>query len=464
MTSAHGGGIFCSAGPTDYRTQLTKRRDTFAADTRVSTARAAFKCVTMSSPDDTRELIAQMKTLVERLDAPKKRDVWERLPTITTFLSTVVLAGLGLLYTNSNERMESERLQQFRDSQMEAQRAQMRIEELKAITSLVPHLASNDPRTQEVARQMMEAVQRTSAVDGATLGRASLFPHLQSAAPAAGAAGGVSGGGGVRAGSAGGGGIVVGGAPLLSASAAPRHSLTALIDEFARVARLPSASNERRTEAVREIGRIAAAPTTPRAVRDRAADQVSQIATAADAPAEVREAAEDVLERLRSVDAGQIAGVVAAQPKTRMIDEVIIHHSATPAAAYRHPTSILSMVRFLINQRGWKDASFHYAVAPDGAIWIGVPLEKKAIHTPRRHETTVSVLLVMNGETELPTEAQRGALTALLRALFGHLGLSPKANFADGRGFHRDHVGGRSTCPGSKMTKELLLSWLGENP
>ena len=42
------------------------------------------------------------KELIEKLDAQKdkKKDFWDRFGAISTFLSTVVLAALGLYFTN----------------------------------------------------------------------------------------------------------------------------------------------------------------------------------------------------------------------------------------------------------------------------------------------------------------------------------------------------------------------------
>lgn len=367
----------------------------------------------MGNPDELSELTAQIRKLVETLDAPKKRDLWDRLPTLTSFLGTVVIAGVGLFFTRA-----------YHHAQIENQRAQSRIEELKAITALVPQLSSQDSATRETARQVLRAVQAS----GASRQRNS----------------------GTRRSPGGQTGRVVGGAR--------QASLTPLLDAAAQIALSPNAPVAERVEATREIGRIADAPEASPALRERAADVATQIAISPGAPPEVRRTAEQVIAGLKQVAPAEVAGIVRAEPKTRAIDEVILHSSDSPAAAYRGPQTIFGLARFQVEERGWSNVSWHYAVAPDGSIWLGVPLAQAAAHVRGRNQTSVSVMLVLDGDRELPTAAQRAALATLLRELFAHLDLKAEDNFSRNRGFHRDHSG--TNCPGGRLTKQLVLDWI----
>src|SRR5262249_56811612 len=94
-------------------------------------------------------LTEQLKKLVAKLDAPKRKDLWDILSALTPFLATVIVSGLGLYLTQSFQRLEAQRTHDFQaqeaaraalfsQSQIENQRAQIRVEELKAITALAP--------------------------------------------------------------------------------------------------------------------------------------------------------------------------------------------------------------------------------------------------------------------------------------------------------------------------------------
>lgn len=112
-----------------------------------------------------------------------------------------------------------------------------------------------------------------------------------------------------------------------------------------------------------------------------------------------------------------------------------------------------------MEQNGWADVPFHFAVAPDGAIWSGRPLQSIPASVQGHNVGTVAVDLILNGDTELPSPAQVASTRALLRALFERFGLTAEENFAPGRGFHRDYPGARKSCPGTLITKELVRGW-----
>jgi hypothetical protein len=70
-------------------------------------------------------------------------------------------------------------------------------------------------------------------------------------------------------------------------------------------------------------------------------------------------------------------------------------------------------------------------------------------------------MLLLDGDKELPTEAQRASLVLVLRSLFSRLKIDPVGNSPAGIGFHlhSDYDRFRG-CPGQLLKKELVLSWL----
>lgn len=391
----------------------------------------------MNEPEELRELTSQLKRLVDKLEIPKKRDFWDRIPVITSFLSSVLIAGLGVLLTAQIQRMESARQKQFQDAQIVTQRTQLRIEELKALTSLAPLLASTDSSQRSVGRQLLQAVAETSTYDPA------LVPFAGHTAPADGKASGA--------------------APepdqsrVDVARPAGTASLTTLIDRYARIALASNASVTERVEATREIGNIAVANTTPTSVRAQAIDAATKIATTPGVPTEVQRTAAEIVAGIKSVPPDRIATIIRDEPIDRAVDEVVLHHSATPSAMYRGASTIFSIAKFQTAEQRWSRVSWHYAIAPDGMIWLGMRLTERAIHVPRHNDSSVSVLLIMDGNQELPGEDQRRSLGLVLRAISARLGIPPETSLR----FHSDYDS-RRQCPGSKLDKASVLEWIGE--
>lgn len=91
------------------------------------------------------ELVRVQKEMLElqRSGGSKKKDMWDRFSTLSTFLSTVVIAALGLYFTHVyNER------QSTRDHQ--TQTYQTRILEMQTVEKFIPHL-TGDEETKKVA-------------------------------------------------------------------------------------------------------------------------------------------------------------------------------------------------------------------------------------------------------------------------------------------------------------------------
>jgi hypothetical protein len=174
------------------------------------------------------------------------------------------------------------------------------------------------------------------------------------------------------------------------------------------------------------------------------------------APQAARTIASDVLSRIRRLTIGDIPSAVAAEPLTRIIGEVIIHHTGQPGASdYKGYDTIYKIGTYQIHERGWKRLGWHYAVAPDGAVWLGMPLDERPANLVKRNTDTASILLILDGDRDLQTDAQLRSLGVLLQSLFVRLNLSPNVNFAAGHGFHRDYDT-KLTCPGSRITKEII--------
>jgi cytoskeletal protein RodZ len=89
---------------------------------------------------------ATLKDILEELKAQrsKKKDGWDRLSSISTFLSTVVLGGLGLWFTHTYNEHQSER-------ELSSGQEQVRVLEMQTVEKFIPHLITSDETEKEVA-------------------------------------------------------------------------------------------------------------------------------------------------------------------------------------------------------------------------------------------------------------------------------------------------------------------------
>jgi len=377
-------------------------------------------------PDDLSGLIAEIRKLVEKLDAPKNTDWSQKIAALTPFLSTVLLAGVSLWLTWSNQQGQIRLAQESARHDKAFHDAQIRIAELEAISKLIPTLSSKDPLERKRGEELLQAVQQSKAASASEVEETPRATNRK-------------------------------------ATTEVTDSHKSLGETYALIIANDNAAEASRLDAIAKITKAVSAPGTPVSERRRAEEVLAKVADSTTAPPAVRKAARFAIADIRHVDSSQIAGLVKDELVTRKIEEVILHHSGNPIniGAYKGYATILNIAKFQMEIQHWDRVGFHYALAPDGTIWIGVPLDGIAFHAGAKNPTTVGVMLIMDGESELPTPAQQTALVELLKALFAKLKINASDNFAQGHGFHRDYDA-RKSCPGKLMTKEIVLSWLNE--
>ncbi len=88
----------------------------------------------------------------------EKKDRWDRFSALSTFLSTVVIAVIGLYFTHSYNSIESQRKADL-DRQEAATRAyQTQILEMQTMEKFIPYLTSKDEETKKVAVLMISTL------------------------------------------------------------------------------------------------------------------------------------------------------------------------------------------------------------------------------------------------------------------------------------------------------------------
>src|SRR5687768_9029034 len=283
----------------------------------------------------------------EKLNAPPRRAIREKLPIIASIINALLLATLAIGLGYHFRRAEANRAAAFEQTQVQLETVETHIDELKA---LITPLLAMDTAMRRLETQVMEVVAEE---------RGYMLYEKSSVSP------------------------------------------------------------------------TTVAPSVTRFDRKRAA-------RASTIPPKIALAARKALQRITPVSYADAIAAIQRDTSSRVVDEIILHHTATPIASYNGGLSVMRLAEFQVYHNWWSQVSWHYAVAPDGSIWLGAPLGTPAIHTPDRQKTTVSVLLIMNGDRELPSDAQREAVGAVLRALLARYHIAPEANFTAGHGLHRE--------------------------
>jgi hypothetical protein len=220
-----------------------------------------------------------------------------------------------------------------------------------------------------------------------------------------------------------------------------------------------------RVAAYRRIESLAQNDRAPRSQRNDAAHAIIAIAENTQVPTEVRDAAIEAIRELKLMSPSEAVEDIRGQTVGRTVDEIMLHHTERPQASeFQGKASVEDLVRFHVEGRGWSRAGFHYIITPAGEVWRGRPLEALAVNVwvpgqPSRNLTGVNVTLVLNGDTEEVSPAQRRAAGIVLRALHERFSLDPGNNFRAGRGFHSDYAPERS-CPGRLIHKADVLEWI----
>jgi len=163
----------------------------------------------------------------------------------------------------------------------------------------------------------------------------------------------------------------------------------------------------------------------------------------------------------KKLTANEFPGWFSQQPCARHIREVILHHTWRPSAAqYRGRATIQSIYRYHTQTNGWRDIGYHYLIGPNGDIWAGRPVAEDGAHVQNRNRGTIGVSLILDGNVEELSEAQRHSLVVVLRMCLDRFKLhTGQLNF------HRDYS--PKSCPGTKLNKAMVRTWVsnyGQEP
>lgn len=137
---------------------------------------------------------------------------------------------------------------------------------------------------------------------------------------------------------------------------------------------------------------------------------------------------------------------IAAEPPSRRIDEVVVHHTWSPTSAqYKGLATVEGIRAYHMGTRGWSDIGYHWLIAPDGTCYSGRPMSRSGAHTLGRNEHTAGVAAIANFDNEDPWAW--GGMDELLRVVRALL-TRYKLTAANVR-FHREFAD--KSCPGDRL-------------
>ena len=136
------------------------------------------------------------------------------------------------------------------------------------------------------------------------------------------------------------------------------------------------------------------------------------------------------------------------------IRQIILHQTYRPTTDQsRVLAKIQGIWQYHTKTCGWSDIGYHLLVGPEGAIWLGRPIDREGAHAKGQNGDSIGISMIGDFDDEKLGEKQRLATAAALRALLERYELS-----ANAINFHRDYS--RKTCPGSKINKQEVRQWV----
>ena len=164
------------------------------------------------------------------------------------------------------------------------------------------------------------------------------------------------------------------------------------------------------------------------------------------------------MRHFQSVTASEFAAVARDFPWTRRITEVHLHHTWRPTQRdYSGRRTIEGMWRAHTRDNGWSDIAQHVSIAPDGTIWLGrnfnwAPASAVGFNG---NSSAGPFMIEMIGDfdrgRERPTDAQKRATLAVIKAVQDKFGLTPQH-----LRFHNEMSS--KSCPGETQDKAAWIA------
>lgn len=100
------------------------------------------------------------------------------------------------------------------------------------------------------------------------------------------------------------------------------------------------------------------------------------------------------------------------------IANVTVHHDGMDPVQLRSPSEVadrLELIRHVhVENNGWADIGYHFAVDPLGNVWAARPLDRQGAHVKDHNEHNLGILVLGNFEVQNPTPQALASLDSLI--------------------------------------------------
>lgn len=387
----------------------------------------------------------------------KKKDFWDKIVILTPLIGTALLTFLGTMLTlqsqkeslrlsqefQEKERRRTYQFEQYkfewereaRKAQADLQYAQNRVEELKALTALAPMLASKDKLARGAAETILLSLNLSrTKLNDAKLSRLNR-PLIQ--APSL---------------------------PSKSVSQPHQKASTTSEEGFLDIAimklldrKAPILERERAAVA---LGSLAKGSKLSASKRNRVEQAITKIAIDPQTPTSLKQTTARILTQIREVSPHAAYSIAQNGHLRSSFKGVMLHHWGNPASDFSGLDTVMSLAKYEVDKMN--NVSWHFAIAPNGRVWVGAPLNQKVVASAGNNQYFIAILMFMNGDSEIPTPPQQKTLGNILSILFDRMGINSVDDMGANRGFHFHSDNHDISCPGRLLTKQMIHNWMAE--
>jgi S1-C subfamily serine protease len=114
-----------------------------------------------TAPPSLLKEMQEQRCLLEKLAEKKPKDFWDKFPPITSFLSTVLIAGIGIAFTINYQQSDLKNREQLRKQHDDEELRHRQLSELELVTKLLPSLAGDSENAKKQAYLTIKALGNT---------------------------------------------------------------------------------------------------------------------------------------------------------------------------------------------------------------------------------------------------------------------------------------------------------------
>ncbi|MEL6497329.1 MAG: peptidoglycan recognition family protein [Planctomycetota bacterium] len=137
------------------------------------------------------------------------------------------------------------------------------------------------------------------------------------------------------------------------------------------------------------------------------------------------------------------------------VARITVHHDGMDPVRLSSPDEVAARLERIrqvhVNNNGWADIGYHFAVDPQGRVWAARPLNLQGAHVKNENDHNMGILVLGNFEMQSPTPAAMTALDSLLveAAMVNRV---PLANIRTHREWNP------TACPGASLQQHMNVA------